>query len=390
MAYIPIAEFPLFGPMGWLYRSGNDPGITSALYAGNANGTIDASAEKVGVAIRATKAGTISKVWYSIHTITQWPTNGIKISLQDLSSGMPDGTADQYRVETVEPSTGIWVQSGILSSDGTDTGTKRTVAVGDEFAVVIEFESFVASDSLIFGTQDSQISHQGIIPGRFGGRQYISSWAANVSPIHIFLEYSDGSYVKLDPNQNLALQATNTNYHIATTPDEYGVAFVTEIPVKTSGVYIFTSGTLRADSTIVLASDAGTIGTITPSTAFYDAHASNNLILLPFDSDIELAPGTTYYLTMKAGALTTNIDQWIYDSAVIRNASWLINENDSFYGISRTDEAASWTVSLTNVPCICPAVSYIDPVKTSALAAVQQFFAPVFNRRPRLFGGRKR
>src|SRR5262245_35066085 len=158
------------------------------------NGLIDAAAEKDAFIFEAPKAGTLDMFEFSLGAVTQAPTNGLKCSFQDVSgsTGDPDGVIDQFRTVTGGLSAGAWVAPGLITSDGTDTGTKRAVAKGDLLACVIEFASFSAGDSLSLNTITAS---RDSINQRPYPDYFTAAWAKFASAIPVMaLKYSDGTY----------------------------------------------------------------------------------------------------------------------------------------------------------------------------------------------------
>jgi len=151
--------------------------------------TLDALGEKWAAIFRVPKTGTLGKIWFYVRGITT--AQDLKVSFQDVdpATGDPDGTVDQYRVIT--PTSYSWNRTGLITSDGTDTGAKRSVTKGDLLAVAIEFGS-VAGDLVI-----------AYIGGDVAWRDtcYLDSyttgaWVRSSSPF-LALEYDDGSCVPI-------------------------------------------------------------------------------------------------------------------------------------------------------------------------------------------------
>lgn len=109
--------------------------------------TVDASGEKGGFIFRVPATGTLKKVAFRTRSVVQNQT--IRVSFQDvdLATGYPDGTADQWRnISIADTDDNVPKETGILSSDGTDGGAKRSVTRGDWLAVVFEHNPFNAGD----------------------------------------------------------------------------------------------------------------------------------------------------------------------------------------------------------------------------------------------------
>lgn len=231
------------------------------LYTISNNGdSLTASTHKVAEIIQCTKPGTIDKIGFATRSFAQC-TNGIKVSLQDLdSSGQPDGTADQFRVVTVNAANS-WFETGLLTSDGTDSGTKRTWSIGDKLAVVWEFSSFAVSDSL-------QIARRGVAssPGQsfpYKMTNLTGAWSTGSSDGYYFsLKHSDG-YVPLDYN-GLVPVVTSTasvTFNSGSTPDERGMIFQVPRSMVLTGVWMECDIDFAAD--LVLYDTDGTTALVT-------------------------------------------------------------------------------------------------------------------------------
>jgi len=122
------------------------PGFSSTLVI-DATGEQAAQLGQVWFPAR-TGSKTINKVHFRFGAVTKAGGSGLQVSLQDVSltagpPAQPDGVVDQYRAIANGEATfaaNTWYTSGLLTSDGTDTGTKRTVNFGDLVACVLEYD----------------------------------------------------------------------------------------------------------------------------------------------------------------------------------------------------------------------------------------------------------
>ena len=199
-------------------------------------GPIVATADKFTIIMQAPKTGTLYGCEFRLGTVTQAPTNGITVSFQDVtaSTGVPDGTQDQYRVVTSGLTANTWVAPGIMSSDGTDTGTKRSVTQGDTIACVIEFTSFSASDSLSISVGSTGFGAAAGFP--YASFYNSTSWANNSGIPVVALKYSDGTYAMSGwsiPYQTF----TAVTYNSGSSPNEYGVRFSSPVPLSVCGFW---------------------------------------------------------------------------------------------------------------------------------------------------------
>jgi hypothetical protein len=113
-------------------------GLTSSFYD-NTTLLVDAAGERAAFIFRAPATGTLKKVAFRTGAVTQNQT--IRVSFQDVTpgTGFPDGVVDQYRdVPILDTDDHVPIETGIISSDGTDGGTLRSVTRGELLAVVFE------------------------------------------------------------------------------------------------------------------------------------------------------------------------------------------------------------------------------------------------------------
>lgn len=163
------------------------PVVTTASLSQNSL-TIDLAGERVACVFRAQRSGTIDKFEFDIVTLTT--AEALRVSLQDVSltNGDPDGTQDQFRDIATGSVVAGWNVPGLITSDGTDTGVKRTVTTGDLLALVVEFVTTggnltIATTNQSFGLgNDTYLDH------------FTASWAKNTSSSCGFaLKYDDGT-----------------------------------------------------------------------------------------------------------------------------------------------------------------------------------------------------
>ena len=112
---------------------------------------IDAAGERVAFVIRVPKTGTLDKAEFRVGTVAINAASQVRVSFQDISAanGDPDGTQDQFRdIAGSAFASNTWMVPGLMTSDGTDTGVKRSVTQGDLLSVVIEYQTFTAADSV--------------------------------------------------------------------------------------------------------------------------------------------------------------------------------------------------------------------------------------------------
>ena len=297
---------------------------------GFGSNVIDAAGEKVALIIRAPKTGTLERVGIRFGTVTT--AADIKVSFQNVSSLDADGTADQYRViSSASVVSNTFVESGIMSSDGTDTGTKRSVTKGELFAVVVEFDSSAGNLQVSSTTAPSFL----LAPYC---RHFTTAWATTNSLMLVGLKYTD-NYELIGagwPFSALTLLSNGNGGN----PDEYGNVFTLPFKARVTGwwgVMLFTSGrnfdiVIYDNSNNVLLSSSYLGENMRPSNA--------GLAQLYFDSTVELAANTTYRIVLKPTTISGNSLQFgTVASAAILNS---LPMGDAFKRTHRTD-AGAWT-----------------------------------------------
>jgi hypothetical protein len=257
----------------------------------------------------------------------------IRFSLQDLntSTGDPDGTADQYRVKSVVTGdAGVHIASGILSHNGTDGGTKRTVTRGQKLACVLDFNSWVAGNmKLAIGVLDSGwTGYPSVKEG--------TAWSeAKVVP-NFALEYDTGGIVPVAgcfPIEHFSSESIGTG----TTPDEIGSKF--SLPFPTTIIGCVCPGFDPGDIDIQIENAAKTV-LAGPASYHFEPNDTDtgNEKTIYFDTPLEIAKDTTYYFVLKTTSATTGTVQTLIlgtgYNAGFPGADWVF--------VERTDGGA-WT-----------------------------------------------
>lgn len=308
---------------------------------------IDASGEKIAFMFQAPKTGTLNACGFRIGNSTQIPSSGVRVSFQnrDAATGFPDGTQDQYRVVT-GMSANTWVETGLITSDGTDGGGKRSVTQGDLLCIVWEFESFAASDVFRLAPNSGTAGQTFYLYP--SGALYTSSWGWVAKAASLALIYSDGSYVMPIPfNLPAATTITTTNVSSSTTPDEVALIFVPSVPMTVCGAWVNVDLDSNAD-VILYDSGGSTLASVSHDSDDRRATSRGTIAAL-FSSSVDLTAGATYRLAFKP-TTTTNCALGYYDT----NSTSVMGANDggaSWHWSQRTD-AGSWSETDTRRPFI--------------------------------------
>lgn len=309
------------------------------------NSTLNDGVDRVAVVFRAPKAGTLHSFEWRQGTNATSPGNGVRYAFQDLdASGDPDGTDDQFRTITTGFGAATWlVPPGPITSDGTDSGTKRTVTAGELLAAVIYLPNFTTG-SVTF----SQLDLGGAVLG-ISGQTYCdikaAAFAKNFNTACMVLKYDDGTYATPSPDSHPILNLNTTTFNSGSTPDERGLIFSLPMRSYVSGIWVRLDldnacdvVLYDSDGTTVLATTS-LVSTARPSTA---AQTS----LVPFGPVLLLA-NTTYRVVIKptTGSSVSTYDFDVTSAAVMAGAPGGAN----FYYTSRTD-AGAWADVTTKRP----------------------------------------
>lgn len=309
---------------------------------------ISNSGEKIAFMTRIPKDGTLHKVGFMCGAVSNAQT--LKVSFQnvDATTGTPDGTADQYR--TITPVANTWLTTGILSSDGTDNGTKRTVVKNEWMAVVFEFDSTVGN-VIINGTNGTLGRDT---PGAYTKRYASSAWAVqnNAHP-NMLLEYSDGSYgtaywLSCINGTSNALIETDGTY------DQAALRFKLPFACKIAGAMINVrlDGNCKLElldaSSTVLATAVGVDGTT--STDTWDKDVVGDLFYYRntalFATPVQVTKDTVYRMSLRA---TTTSYYYYLSGSYPTNAALAQVDNIEMYGSYRMSSNA-WTDATTARP----------------------------------------
>lgn len=297
--------------------------------------TLSAAGHMLGAVFAAPRSGTIKSVGFATATVGTGDT--LRVSLQDVgSTGEPDGSADQYRDVVIgSADDNTWIETGILSSDGTDGGTKRAVTAGDMLAVVFSFASFS-------GGSIGMASHRGV-GSRSGGLHTArlrfhngSSWGAATYLIPMLvLRYDDDTLAPV----GITHPTTNTgtlSIHAGTTPDEIGMRFVLPFSARFSGWWF--CGEFSEDFSLCLYDPSGLVTSRTvESSALYAA--TQGQIWSP--NPQLLRPGVEYIVSVKpAGA--GGLCQVPYYDAPDADLSAICPGGPDLYYAARVDDL-TWT-----------------------------------------------
>lgn len=323
---------------------------------------IDASGERVSFQFQCVEAGTIDTAEFRVVTAAINPLSVIRISLQDVSdtTGNPDGTQDQFRdIPGTAFSAGAWITPGLITSDGTDTGAKRTVAKGQWLAVVIEYQTFTALDSIGISTwaSDGRLVNQLAFASTFTA----GAWAKTLRQPILAVKRNDGTYPPWNNSIYPWSSVGTSAFGSGSSPDEVGMKF--SLPMDSvisgmGGIVYFTANTDAAiftlydsDGSTVLATKSINRSVRVTDTAFY--------LEVVFDTEVLLLANTPYRVTVKSSATSLLT---VYH-ATVPTAGHLgaVEGGQSWYTTERTDNGA-WTDVTTKRALLTLRLASVDTV----------------------------
>jgi hypothetical protein len=285
--------------------------IAGNLPAFNVSAIIDATGEKAGMCGRVwnkdRSSKTINKVHFRFGTVVKAGGSALTVSLQDLSTSAafiaPDETTDQYRaIANADANflSNTWYTTGLLTSDGTDSGTKRTVAYGEALAIVVEYDGGgrLGSDSFIInGTAAVTQSHLSQLVLKTGG-----SWSQASSIPNVILEFSDGTFGTLLMGYP-ATAFSSVTYNLDTlVADEYALEFSLPFACKVDGCwFVSTLANAAVDFDLIIYNGTTPVtnGSVSVDGAQNASSGSVRYGEAPFAAEASLAANTTYRLAMK-------------------------------------------------------------------------------------------
>lgn len=326
---------------------------------------MDASTEKAAYVVYIPKSGTLDKFEFMLGTVTLNAASKIKVSFQNLSGYLPDGTPDEYRIiDAADLTTDFWVIPGLLTSDGTDTGTKRTVTRGDRIAIVFEYDTFTAGDTFCVRTAavEDNAALRPCVGYHFTGGSW-SSPADNGAVLAI--KYDDGTYPNLLAGVLPVTELEVATVDVDTTPDEVGVAFSLPAPVRIGGI-VFRMKLAGACDIVLYDDQSNVLRSVSMSADTLKATSSYQLLIFPTTTDdqgqlrsgdIFLGANVVYRCAIKP-TTTTNVEMSIFkvNSVEIMNAMPM---GANMYYTERTD-GGTWVDNTPYRPWFGLFVTAID------------------------------
>lgn len=265
------------------------------------------------------------------------------------ASGNPNGTFTYFREMSVPTSLG-WLETDIISDDGTDTGNLITVTQGDLLAFVAVYSARTSGNFIPYA-----FSGFGLLGFPYVRRNAGSGWtrtgATSMLP-NLAIKYDDDTYDV--PRWGMAMNAITGGTTTVTTtsdPDEVGVGIIPPWDCTSDGAFLlfrpeapvqvtlYDSGGTELASCVHdqdVAGFAGVPGVFLPA-------VGGRYYWVTWDTPVDLVANETYYLTVKA---TDTGDVEFYDYPH-ESADILAVTAGSLNGSLVTRSSGVFTVSAT-------------------------------------------
>lgn len=340
-----IVEIPggVFLPAPIPFDEDSTPGFTTY--------TLNGTNRKIGFILRVPRSGgsgesdtKLERFEFMIGTVAQNPTNGLKVSFQDISNGAPVNTADYfYTITTGNINADSWTIPPYITDDGTNTGNRRTIAHGEQFACVIEFNNFVAGDSLEIKTVTQDLyAMKGAYALTANGA---GAWTKVTGIPVMALVYQTPEFV--DTYMPLTDAYAITNIQTATissgaSPDEVGLAFTLPAPMRVGGAYVMVSSPAESFDVVLYDVEANAVleqVSAGAGTYYPNGVSGVDYVYVRFTQDHLIQANQIYILSVLPSADDTEV--WY---AQINSTSQMASlpGGATWYYVERTD-AGNWT-----------------------------------------------
>lgn len=301
--------------------------------------SITGTIPQFAVMVRCPKAGTLDRFEFCTASVNNNPDNGLRLSFQDVdATGVPDGTADQYRVITGTISSNTWQVPGTMTDNGTDLGNKRTVTKDEMIACVVGFESFVSGDSVSISVQSTLTNWAGMLQSYMATANTTPTWTKGVNAPIVALFYDDGTIAEfMDGTIWPITTITQSTFGSGSTPDEYAMRFQVPFSMQVSGLWVRADFNNAADVILYDNSDTS-LGSFSINSSLQRG-AVPGITTRRFSSDVTLSANTTYRIAVKPTSASTIV---LSKATVPSNAYLGSVFGTEWYMSTRTD-AGSWT-----------------------------------------------
>jgi hypothetical protein len=290
-------------------------------------------------------AGSGKVHWYATTSTFANAGTTLRVGLQDVAStGIGDTTFDVY-ADLVGGGGGV--TSGARNTTTMTSGTK-TLAWGDQVAIVFELTAWAGADSVRAVFTNSLVSTAPYIALHVG-----SGYAKDGNTPFVMIEFDDGT-IGYFSDLSLPVLETNVAYNSGSTPDEYALIFQVPFAARVTAL-LAGLGDIDAGETgeIILYSDPlgtpvaeRTLSLGAPDTGQISTAAS--LAMMPLLTTYDLAANTDYAVAVRATSVGSRVIAQIGLPIAAARAAFPFGT--TMQGGSRTDQTGAFgTLSSTTM-----------------------------------------
>lgn len=271
---------------------------------------LDATADRWAVVFTAPKTGTLDKVRIRLGTVSIAGSSTVLVSFQDVdaTTGNPDGTEDQFRqIPNGSLTSNTSVLTGKITSDGTDSGSSRSVTRGDLLAVVARIDTFTAADQVNINNISATTRCGGFV-WHYVTENLSGAYAkSSTKTPQVSIQYSDGSYAEVVSCYPVITVGTQT-YNNTSSPDEYGLRFQVPFPCKIGGCWLGIDADGDFDIVLYDSGGATTLKSVDKDNRSTTVAQVGHVL---FTTEATLAADTTYVLSIKPTSATNLILSYV-------------------------------------------------------------------------------
>lgn len=333
----PATQAPAFGTSSLIDATGEKAGFTGRIWTPN----------------RGSK--TISKIHWRFGTVTKAGGSALTVSIQTpLTTAyacFPDepGTLPFFRAVAnadANFASNTWYTSGIVSSDGTNSGTLKTVTHGDRIAVVIEYDGAgrLSADSVIVSAGTGNM--MGVAAhGSYASLKTSGSWATTSGAVpNIIFEFNDGTFGKFMGTYPVSAINTHAFKQDTAVTDEHALEFQFTGPVKLEAVCLTAlSGAITADFDVVLYTGTTALATATGFAEDMTGSSTGRPMWQVFPAETLLSANTTYRIGVRPNQTTSNITIYSFD---VNDANhWTVHPMGTAWKYATRVDLGSWAAA---------------------------------------------
>ena len=329
-----------------------EPRFFSGIPALAGGATLDASADRLGYVFKATKTGTVKKLEIRFGTVTTLggsSTLTIGIQAVDATTGDPDGTF----VDSVT------IPNGSIVSNTNVQGTLATgasVTAGTYYAVVVQYGTFTASDSLVVRQTISESSRDAGMLGGYVSNNLTGGFVKTASILMVSIEYDDGSYAFIPECYPVVVPSSST-YSNASTPDAIGLRWQLPFAHKIAGAWL----NVDADGDFDLIHyDASTKTTLSSIDKDIRGSTLQNTTLIIFNDEHTCAANTTMVLAVEPSSATSIILPYFDVVAASRLDQFAGGQAFHYATAKNPATTADFTMTTTRRPVMGLLISAVD------------------------------